>query len=414
MSGVRVARPRGTEDLLPAAAEALRRLDDAFRAVFRLYGFREIRTPLFEHTDLFLRGVGEDTDVVAKEMYSFADRAGRSLTLRPEGTAGVVRAYLDGGLQAAPQPVKLFYSAAPMFRYDRPAEGRYRQFHQAGVELLGTPEPAADAETVALAAALLTAAGMTGVGIHLNSIGCPVCRPVYRQRLLEYYRPHVAGMCADCQARYGRNPLRLLDCKVPADAALAAGAPRAVDTLCAACAEHFQRVQQLLSAAGVPWELDHGIVRGLDYYTRTVFEAVGGAEGTLCGGGRYDGLVETLGGPATPAVGFALGMERLLAALARAGLAPAQASAPEAFVVGEDPAAAFVLAQRLRAQGIAVEADLSARSARAQMRQADRLGARVAILLGGPSAAPDTLTLRDLRSGAQQVVPADRVAEWLR
>jgi histidyl-tRNA synthetase len=416
MSEPRVVRPRGVEDVLPDEAAAWQRLEAVARELFRRFGFREIRTPIFEHTDLFLRGVGEDTDIVSKEMYTFVDRAGRSLTLRPEATAGVVRAFLEGGLQAAPQPVKLFYAAAPMFRYDRPAVGRYRQFHQTGVEVLGAAAPAADAEVVALAHAFLREAGVPNPLVRLNSIGCPVCRPRYRERLLAYYAPHADELCPDCRVRLARNPLRLLDCKVPEDARLAAGAPRAVDALCADCAAHFAGVQELLRAASVPFALDPGIVRGLDYYTRTVFEVVGEETGALLGGGRYDGLVETLGGPPTPAVGFALGMERLLAVLRRAGSAPEGKGGPDAFVASAEAAyavQAFRLAARLRAAGFAAESDLVGRGLRAQLRHADRLGARFALVLGEGEAQQGMVSVRDMRTGAQQAVPLAELEAWL-
>lgn len=417
MSQVKVPRPRGVDDLLPDAAGAWQRLDVVARAVCRRFGFHEIRTPIFEHTDLFLRGVGEDTDIVAKEMYTFVDRAGRSLTLRPEGTAGAVRAYIEGGLQAAPQPVKLFYSSAPMFRYDRPAVGRYRQFHQTGVEVFGAASPAADAEVIALAHTLFAEAGLPRAEVRLNSVGCPTCRPTYRERLLAYYRPHLGNLCADCRVRYERNPLRLLDCKVPSCASLAAGAPAVSEALCAGCAAHFAALRELLSAADVPFATDPGIVRGLDYYTRTVFEVVSGDGGALCGGGRYDGLVETLGGPAVAAVGFALGIERLLDALVRARGRAADGDGPDVFVVGTGDGAlpdALRVASGLRAAGLSAEFDLAGRGIRAQMRHADRIDARFVAVLGEEEAARGVVAVREMRTGAQEDVAADGLAQWVK
>lgn len=416
MKGARIPKPRGVADILPDMAGAWQVLDATFRLQFRRYGFGEVRTPIFEQTDLFLRGVGEDTDIVAKEMYSFSDRAGRSLTLRPEGTAGVARAYLEGGLSAAPQPVKMFYSSAPMFRYDRPAVDRYRQFHQTGAEIFSAAAPAADAEMIALAHALLAAAGLGEAEVRLNSVGCSACRPVYRQRLLDYYRPHIDGMCADCRSRYERNPLRLLDCKVPSDAALAEGAPTASDSLCADCAAHFSAVGNLLSAAAVPFRVDPGIVRGLDYYTRTVFEVVAGDAGALCGGGRYDGLVEALGGPPTPAVGFAIGIERLLAAMGRAGTGIPGSESLDLFIAFEQESRqsdAFRLAALLRREGLAVETDLMGRSLRAQLRHADRLGTRFVAVLPD-NATHGLLTLRDMRTGAETDVRHEDLVAFVR
>ncbi len=414
---MKVARPRGVDDLLPDAAGAWQRLDMLARSVCHRFGFHEIRTPVFEHTDLFLRGVGEDTDIVAKEMYTFPDRAGRSLTLRPEGTAGVVRAYLEGGLQAAPQPIKLFYASAPMFRYDRPAVGRYRQFHQTGVEVFGAASPAADAEVITLAHALFAEAGLTQAEVRLNSVGCPTCRPRYRERLLAYYRPHIDNLCADCRVRYERNPLRLLDCKVPSCARLAAGAPTVSEYLCEGCAAHFATLRELLSTADVPFTADPGIVRGLDYYTRTVFEVVSGDAGALCGGGRYDGLVETLGGPSVPAVGFAIGIERLLDALARAGGRAEPGEGPCVFVVcaGEGLLADTLrLTSRLRAAGVSAEFDLLGRGVRAQMKHADRIRARFVMVLGEEEAERRVVAIRDMRTGVQEDVAADAVAEWVK
>ncbi len=417
MSAQRIAAPRGTQDILPGSVESWQRLEATTRALLRRHGFREIRTPMFEHTDLFQRGVGEDTDVVAKEMYTFTDRGGRSVTLRPEGTAGVVRAYLEHGMQAGPQPVKLAYVSAPMFRYDRPEAGRYRQFHQMGVEILGAAAPMADAEAIAVARALLADSGLPDTRVHLNSVGDGACRPAYRDSLRAYYAPHLDELCAACRVRYERNPLRLLDCKEPDCTVLAASAPSPLDALCPPCREHLDGVRALLAVEGVPYEIDPGIVRGLDYYTRTVFEVVHPTLGALCGGGRYDGLVEELGGPATPAVGFALGVERLLLALAETAVVPAPPARPDVFLIAASDALrtdAARLVADWRAAGVAAETDLLGRSFRAQMRHADRLGAPFVAVLGADEALRGAVALRDMAAGNQEEVATDRVVAWLR
>lgn len=416
MSGLKVAGPRGADDILPGTVEAWQRVEATMRSLLARYGFSEIRTPMFEHTDLFQRGVGEDTDVVAKEMYTFTDRGGRSVTLRPEGTAGVVRAWLEHGMHAGAQPTKLGYVSAPMFRYDRPEAGRYRQFHQMGVEVLGAASPMADAEVIAVAHALIADTGLKGAVARLNSVGDGACRPGYREALRRYYAPHLETLCADCRVRYERNPLRLLDCKKASCTPLVAGAPSTLDALCAECAEHFAGVQAFLAAADVPLEVDPGIVRGLDYYTRTVFEVAHPTLGALCGGGRYDGLVEELGGPPTPAVGFALGVERLLLAAREAGVErPAEGGVDVFLVCPSDDLRpdVFRTVMAWRGAGLMAEADLMGRSFRAQMRHADRIGARYAGVLGAEEKAHGTVSLRDMASGGQEEVPGGEAAAWL-
>lgn len=411
-----IARPRGTNDILPDEAARWRRVEGLVHRTCLAHGYGEIRTPVFEHTGLFKRGVGADTDIVEKEMYTFQDRSQRSLTLRPEGTAPVVRAYLEGGLKAGPQPVKLYYVNSPMFRYDRPQAGRYRQFHQAGAEVFGTDDPAADAEVIALAVDILAGLGLRGMAVRLNSIGCPGCRPAYRERLRDHLRPRLDALCPDCRRRFEQNPLRLLDCKVDREAL--AGAPAVTDSLCHECVAHFARVRGYLEALGVDFELDAGIVRGLDYYTRTVFEVTHGglgAQSSLCGGGRYDGLVEAMGGPPTPAVGFALGVERLLLTLRQEGTGETAVPGPDVFVAaaGEGDAvrtAALVLAAQLRREGLAAEADLAGRSLKAQMKHAARIGARFAAVVGEDELAWGGVVLRDLTTGDQAEVPLAEVA----
>ena len=401
-----VPRPRGTEDMLPVDAPRWQRLERIARDLAARYGFGEIRTPSFEHTELIHR-VGESTDVVQKETYDFPDRGGRSLTLRPEGTAPVVRACLQGRLFGGALPVKVCYVTMPAFRYERPEAGRLRQHHQFGCECFGAAGPVADAELMLLLGDYLREVGIGNAVAHLNSIGCPTCRPAYRQALQEHYRPLLPDLCADCQRRFVQNPLRLLDCKIDREAALAA--PHAADHLCAECAEHFAGLCRLLDGAGLAYELDHLLVRGFDYYTRTVFEfvhAAAGAQMTLGGGGRYDGLVESLGGPSLPAAGFGLGMERLLVALAQEGRQAEVPTACDLFVAGEDPLAVFALCTEARHGGLAAELDPLGRSLKAQFRHADRLGARQVAVVG---AADHPIVLRDMRAGTQRDLPRDAV-----
>jgi len=398
-------RARGTEDVLPAAAGRWTRLERIARELAARHGFGEVRTPIFEHTELVHR-VGASTDVVQKETYDFSDRGGRSLTLRPEGTAPVVRACLQGRLLDQGLPVKLCYVTLAAFRYERPEAGRLRQHHQFGCETFGAPGPVADAELAVLLGEFLEAAGIRGAVAHVNSIGCAACRPGYREALRDYYRPRLSGLCGDCQRRFEQNPLRLLDCRVDRDAAL--GAPHAVDHLDPDCAAHHAALLRLLGAAGVPARQDHLLVRGFDYYTRTVFEFVQGGESegavSLGGGGRYDDLVAELGGPRMPAAGFGVGMERLLLALDRQGEASADARSCDVLVAGE-PEAAFALCATLRRGGLAAEFDPLGRSLKAQLRYADRLQARFVAILG-----PGGVTLRDMAQHAQREVAAEAVA----
>ena len=309
-----ITAPRGTQDILPDRSGDWQNLEKKIREICVLYGFGEVRTPIFESTELFQRGIGETTDVVSKEMYTFADRGGRSMTLRPENTASVVRAFLEHKLYAE-RKVHKFYYMGPMFRHDRPQAGRYRQFNQFGVEEIGSRDPAVDAEIIAMAFQLFRELGLTDLVLHLNSVGCPACRPVYRQKLLDFFADKHDSLCEDCRARLDKNPLRVLDCKEDGERMITAGVPLITDCLCEECKDHFHKVQSYLTAAGIEFELDPRLVRGLDYYTKTAFEimyAPLGAQSTICGGGRYDGLIEEVGGPSTPGIGFAVGMERLL------------------------------------------------------------------------------------------------------
>ncbi|MBC7325718.1 MAG: histidine--tRNA ligase, partial [Moorella sp. (in: Bacteria)] len=368
-------RPRGTEDILPGEVDRWYLLEATAREVSHLYGYREIRTPVFEHTELFDRGVGDTTDIVEKEMYTFTDRGGRSVTLRPEGTAPVVRAFLEHHLEAGGLPVKLFYFG-PMFRYGRPQAGRLRQFHQFGVEAFGSRDPAMDAEVIALAMDFYQRLGLQDLELHINSVGCPACRPGHRQELQEYLWPHFKELCATCQGRFERNPLRIFDCKSPVCQEIVAGAPTVAASLCPGCAAHFRRVQEYLRELGLTFILDEHLVRGLDYYTNTAFEIMVrgiGAQSSIGGGGRYDGLVEALGGKPVPGIGFGLGLERVLLALEAQGRHLAPDRGVDVLVVtagrGVDRVAVRLLA-RLRAGGLRADKDYLSRSLKAQMKYA--------------------------------------------
>jgi histidyl-tRNA synthetase len=388
------------------------------RDVLDRYGYAEIRTPAFERTELFVRGIGEGTDIVEKEMYTFEDRGGESLTLRPEATASLMRAYLEHNLGAKSSLVKL-YLIGPMFRHERPQSGRFRQFHQIDVEAVGSPGPLVDAEVVALLHHLLEAWGLRGILLHLNSIGDPVCRPAYRQAFVDYAEAHRSGLCPDCHVRLAKNPLRILDCKVPACQEIAAGAPAISAYLCGPCREHFGTVRHLLDGLKIDHTVNERLVRGLDYYTRTTFEFLNpalGSQNAVAGGGRYDGLVEEIGGPPTPAIGFAIGEERILASLA-AQPAPQEAPAYTGVYVAtagtEALPAAFDLVQALRRRGLRAAVDLEARSLKGQLRQANRDRYRFSVILGSDELVRGEATLKDMVSGEQRAVPLGEVVDRL-
>jgi histidyl-tRNA synthetase len=404
--------PRGTRDLLPTETPRWTRLERLAAVLAARYGYRRIETPLFEQTDVFERGIGEVTDVVEKELFRLAPRAeeSESWALRPEPTAGIVRAYVQHGMQTWPQPVKLS-QIGPMFRYDRPQAGRYRQFWQFDVEVIGDPGPAVDAEIVELGMRFYRDAGLRGVEVLLNSIGDAACRPAYVAELTAYFEPHRAELPPLERGRLDRNVLRLLDSKDPAMAVLNGRAPRITDRLCGACAEHFAAVRAHLDALAIPYRLEPGLVRGLDYYTRTAVEFyVAGREGqqqALGGGGRYDGLVELLGGRPTPAIGFGIGLDRLLLALTETGVGESQEAGPAAVVVGADPddtVTRLRIATELRAAGLAARAELSRRKLGKQLEAAARDGAHFAVIVGDELGDGD-VGLRDLPAGTQKVVP---------
>jgi histidyl-tRNA synthetase len=412
---VAIQAVRGTRDILPDEVGAWQRIEAAARDLFARYGYREIRTPVFEETELFARGIGVETDIVSKEMYTFADRDGGSLTLRPEATAGVVRAVIEHNLLNTDPALKVF-AMGPMFRRERPQKGRYRQFHQVDVEAFGFTSPTVDAETIELALAYLDACGIGQHELVLNSVGDRHCRPAYVERLREALRDLAPSMCADCQRRADTNPLRVLDCKVPEDQATIDTLPRITDHLCAECSTHFDEVRRQLDVLGIPYRLSHRLVRGLDYYVRTTFEVTSdrlGAQSSVLGGGRYDGLVKDLGGPDAAGIGFAVGMERLTLLL------PPREEQPrcDVFLMPLATVAldrALRLQRELRGAGLAAMLDPEGRSFKSRMKQADKLGARFVAILGDDEMARGVWTVRDMARSEQQDVPEERILDHLK
>ncbi len=408
--------PRGTKDILPEQIGNWLFVENKIREICKNYGYEEIRTPTFEHTELFQRGIGESTDVVEKEMYTFTDRGGRSITLRPENTASAVRAYLQNKLYAAGNLTKLFYIGS-MFRYDRPQAGRLREFHQFGVEALGEQNPALDAEIILLAWDFLKSLGLDDLKLKINTVGCPNCRPVYRQKLQHYFSENIDELCEDCKRRIYKNPLRILDCKIDGGKEFIEDAPKIETCLCNECREHFAQVQQFLQAASVDFEIDARLVRGLDYYTKTAFEIQYlplGAQSAVAGGGRYDGLIEEIGGAPTPGIGFAAGIERILIALEKQNLLQAEKNFFKAFIVAvgaEAEIAAFKLLTELHRKNISATMDFAKRSIKAQMKQAAKSGAKFALIIGDDEVKNSTVTVKNLETSAQEIIPLDKVAE---
>ncbi len=407
--------PRGTQDILPEDQPYWAAIEAQIRRLTGLFGYRKIDTPMFEDTGLFVRGVGEGTDIVDKEMYTFQDKGGDSLTLRPEFTAGVMRAYLQHGMQTWPQPVKV-YAVGPLFRYERPQAGRLRQHTQFDIEAIGEADPAVDVEVMSVAYDLFSNLGFRGLRFQVNSIGCPVCRPEYVRGLLEYYQAHRAEICADCERRMVRNPLRLLDCKEERCQPIIAVAPRVDEALCPECSRHFSQVLTYMDRLGWEYELNHRLVRGLDYYTRTVFEMSAtsgiGAQNAVCGGGRYDGLAEAIGGPPTPGVGFGSGMERIILLMREQETAVPELPTPQIMVAtqGEEAKALGVsLVAEWRRRGSAAQLVFGERSLRAQLRQVNRASARFAVIIGQEELTQGSATVRDMVNGEQRQVPLAEV-----
>ncbi len=416
---MKIIAPRGTHDILPQESYKWHSIEKTAAEICRDYGYQEIRTPIFEHTELFERGVGETTDVVQKEMYTFEDKGGRSITLRPEGTASVVRSLVENSIYAQPLPAKLYY-ITPCFRYEKPQKGRLREFHQFGVEVFGAEGAALDAEVISLALEMFRRLGLTGVELEINSIGCPSCRKAYNEKLREFFKPHLDELCETCRQRYEKNPLRILDCKEQKCKNIYNNAPILLDNICPDCEAHFTRLRQCLDAMGIPYTIDGTIVRGLDYYTRTVFEIVSkniGAQGTVCGGGRYNGLVSELGGPDLPAVGFAMGMERLLLLTDTLGIDLDGREKPDIYIghIGEK-ADLYVqnLVLALRREGIAAERDYMNRSVKAQMKYADKIGAKYTMVLGDTEIESGKANLKNMENGEITEVGPDALIHYLK
>ncbi|MHB8992877.1 MAG: histidine--tRNA ligase [Chloroflexota bacterium] len=410
--------PRGTQDVLPEDEKYWRYVEDTATRLAGQFGYGLIRTPTFEDTSLFVRGVGESTDIVTKEMYSFEDKGGESLTLRPEGTAPVLRAYLEHGMASRPQPVKMYYLMS-MYRYDRPQAGRFREFHQFGAEAVGDGAPQVDAEVILLVWRFFESLGLRDLTLQLNSIGCPHCRPAYLETLVRHFTAHQMKLCHDCQRRLELNPLRLLDCKNEQCQPAILSAPASAGHLCDECQDHFAELRQILDAFNLPVILNPRLVRGLDYYTKTVFEvwpAAVGAQSALGGGGRYDGLMEQLGGKPTPGIGFATGIERIILKLKEQGIPVPEVGRPFVYVAylgDEAKIPALQLADQARRQGIPAVTTLGSRSLKAQLKQANNSGARFAFILGEQEVLDGTVTVRDMVESRQWQEPRSTALEKL-
>lgn len=411
-----IIAPRGTHDVLPSESYRWHMLENKIKELCLAFGYKEIRTPMFESTELFERGVGDTTDVVQKEMYTFTDKGGRSVTLRPEGTASIVRSFVESSLYAQPQPTKMYY-LYPCFRYEKPQAGRLRQFHQFGVEVMGADTASIDAEVISLAMQVFKSLDVTGVELNINSIGCPKCRKAYNEALKAYFKPHLGELCETCRQRYEKNPLRILDCKSKECKAIYNDAPVLLDHICDECAEHFDKLKTYLTNMEIPFTVDPTIVRGLDYYTKTVFEIIStnkGSEGTICGGGRYNGLVSEIGGPEMTGVGFAMGLERVLLVLESLNLIPENEERPDLFVANiGDGADLFVqkLIYDLRKAGICAERDYLERSVKAQMKYANKTGARFSAVIGDDDMAKGSVSVKNMETGeASEVAFADLAA----
>lgn len=403
---------KGTKDVLPNESYKNQYIEATCLSVAENFGYKEMRTPVFEHTELFQRGVGDTTDVVQKEMYTFDDKGGRSITLRPEGTAGAARAFLENGLSNEALPQKICYLTS-CYRYEKPQAGRLREFHQFGIECFGATSPLADAEMISLAKQIFDELGVKDLHLELNSIGCPECRAEYHKALKEYFSQYKDKLCDTCNDRLERNPMRILDCKSPVCSEIAKGAPVVLDYLCDECREHFQKVKAYLDAANIEYIVNPQIVRGLDYYTKTVFEFVSdaiGSQGTVCGGGRYDGLLEELGGQHTPSLGFAMGLERLQLVMEAQGCNFPEPSRPDLFIVAMGEKAtlkAVEIAKDMRDEGFSVVYDLNGRSLRAQMKYADKLGAKFNVVIGDNEVENKVVSLKDMATGESSEINLD-------
>ncbi len=404
--------PRGTKDVIPQDSYKWHYVEEKIRSICKNYGYKEVRVPVFEHTEVFERGVGDTTDVVQKEMYTFEDKGGRSITLRPEGTSGTVRCFLENNLFAEAQPTKMYYMLS-CYRYEKPQAGRLREFHQFGIEAFGSPEPSIDAEVISMAFNLLTSLGVKDLKLYVNSIGCPNCRNEYNNKLKDYFANYTDELCETCKTRLEKNPMRIIDCKVPRCGEIGVNAPKILNEQCPECMEHYKKLCKYLDAMGISYEIDDTIVRGLDYYTTTVFEIK--SEGlVVCGGGRYNGLVEELGGKPTPGVGFGLGLERLLMVLETQGLLPETESDVQLYVsnIGESADMfAQKLVNELRQNGVSAEKDLMGRSLKAQMKYADKIGARYTVVIGDDEIANGKVNVKNMATGEQKEADISRLKE---
>lgn len=411
--------PKGTKDLLPTESYVWQYLEAMIRDICKSYGYKEIRTPMFEHTELFQRGVGETTDVVEKEMYTFNDKKGRSITLRAEGTAPTARAFIENKLYANPQPTKVFY-IAPIFRYEKPQKGRLRQHHQFGIEVFGSEKPSADAEVISIVSTLYKRLGLEGIELHINTIGCPECRNNYNKILKDYLASKIDNLCETCKSRYDKNPMRILDCKNEKCQEQIKDAPLAIDNICEDCVEHFEGVKNYLKSVDIDFIVDPRIVRGLDYYSRTAFEFISsdiGAKDTVCGGGRYDGLVEMLGGSSTPAVGFGMGVERLILTLESQNIVIPNEDGVDIFIVTIGDNAkneAFKLSYQLRNNDISSDIDHLGKSIKAQFKYADKIGANFTIVIGDDEIEKDIVSLKNMKTGEQEEVKLSSLLDTLK
>ncbi len=416
-----INKPRGTEDILPIDTPLWRKIEQTAHEVCKTFGFKEIRTPVFEDTSLFQRGVGDTTDVVQKEMYTFEDKGGRSITLRPEGTASLARSFIENSLYANPQPTKLYYLIS-CYRYEKPQSGRLREFHQFGIECFGGTSDATDAEIITLALTFFDKLGVKDLKLNLNSIGCPVCKKAYNEKLKEYFEEYKDTLCDTCKTRLEKNPMRIIDCKSEICSKIAEKAPKMVDHLCDECSEHFKKTTDYLDTVGIEYTINPDIVRGLDYYTRTVFEITSdalGAQSTVCGGGRYNGLVEELGGKATEGIGFAVGIERLVMIMKAQGLTDDIEDYTDIFVasIGDTAdIAAQKLVYDLRLKGICAERDLALRSVKAQMKFANKLNAKYSVVLGDDEIANNKALIKNMETGEtyETTIDADSIIAVIR
>ena len=412
-----IQKPKGTRDLLPTESYRWQEAERKVKEVLESYNFKEIRVPVFEYTELFQRGVGETTDVVQKEMYTFDDKGGRSITLRPEGTAGVVRAYLENGMGSMPSPVKLWYNMG-MYRYENVQKGRLREFHQIGAELIGSSSYLADVDVILMANQIFKALNIPNIQLNINSIGCPKCRSEYQKKLREFIGKNLDSYCETCKTRFEKNPMRILDCKEKRCKEINVGAPMMIDYLCDECKEHFEKVKESLTALNVKFEIDSGIVRGLDYYTKTVFEFIDGDSGlTVLGGGRYDGLVQEFGGQPTPAVGFATGVERLME-MYNVNNPDAEEKKVDLYILSlrnEESKKAFEISEKLRSQNLKIERDIFERSFKAQMKYADKIGARNLLVIGEEELKTNSAKIKNMATGEEKEVSlnADEIKNLL-